>query len=78
MEKRVENREKKTLIRYKVQYLYQRCVPFHLDPLYACEVESHACQVYLLRETFLYPLHRRDRQRTQLRGTLTEVSVHDL
>jgi len=33
---------------------------------------------YLLRETFLYPLHRRDRQRTQLRGTLTEVSVHDL
>ena len=32
---------------------------------------------YLLRETFLYPLHRRDRQRTQLRGTLTEISVHE-
>ena len=32
---------------------------------------------YLLRETLLYPLHRRDRQRTQLRGTLTELSVHD-
>jgi len=31
---------------------------------------------YLLRETFLYPLHRRDRQRTLLRGTLTGVSVH--
>ena len=37
------------------------------------------CQVwYLLRETFLYPLQRRDRQRTQLRGTLTEISVHDV
>jgi len=33
---------------------------------------------HLLRETFLYPLHRIDRQRTLLRGTLTEVSVHDL
>ena len=32
---------------------------------------------YLLRETFLYPLHRRDRPRTQLRGTLTEISVHE-
>ena len=33
---------------------------------------------YLLRETFLYPLHRRDRQRTQLRGTLTEIAVQVL
>ena len=32
---------------------------------------------YLLRATFLYPLHRRETQRTQLRGTLTELSVHD-
>jgi len=40
-------------------------------------VRGEPCQVYL-RETLLYPLHGRDKERTQLRGTLTEVSVHDL